>query len=79
MRNGGQIIIHDFMLNSNLTHPRFAALFSVHMLVYTKKGRVYSVKEYADWLTEAGFNNIKQHLLCRDSDNASKVLIAKKS
>ena len=41
-RRGGQVVIHDFMLNGNKTEPLFSALFSVHMLVYTKNGRVYS-------------------------------------
>src|ERR1044071_47661 len=39
LQPGGSIVIHDFMTNIEKTAPLFAALFSVHMLVYTKKGK----------------------------------------
>lgn len=78
MRSGGQVVIHDFMLNDDMTSPQFAALFSVHMLVYTNKGRVYSAREYGAWLKKAGFGAIRQLDICPKSDNPSKILVGRK-
>jgi len=78
LRKGGQVVIHDFMLNSNKTAPLFSALFSVHMLVYTKNGRVYSTGEYSAWLKKAGFRGIKERQICSQTENPSRILVAGK-
>ena len=77
-RKGGQTVIHDFMLNPDMSSPEFAALFSVHMLVYTNKGRVYSSREYRSWLKTAGFRDIKEWDVCPGSDNPSRVVAGRK-
>jgi ubiquinone/menaquinone biosynthesis C-methylase UbiE len=77
-RKGGQVAIHDFMLNRDMTSPEFSALFSVHMLVYTNKGRVYSSEEYKSWLRTAGFKNLKEWDICPASDNPSRVIVGRK-
>ena len=78
LKGGGRVIIHDFMLDADLTSPRFSALFSVHMLVYTKEGRVYSRDEYTDMLKKAGFRNIKSADICADAENRSKAIFGEK-
>ena len=78
LRKGGQVVIHDFMLNGDKTAPLFSALFSVHMLVYTKNGRVYSCGEYSSWLKKAGFRAIKEHQICSRTENPSRILVAVK-
>ncbi|MCK5583687.1 MAG: methyltransferase domain-containing protein [Elusimicrobiales bacterium] len=78
MRKGGQVVIHDFMLNRDMTVPEFSALFSVHMLVYTNEGRVYSNREYKSWMRQAGFKSLRSWDVCLKSDNPSTVIIGKK-
>ncbi|MCX5792461.1 MAG: methyltransferase [Elusimicrobia bacterium] len=79
LRRGGRVIIHDFMLDPDLTSPRFSALFSVHMLVYTNKGQVYSEKEYAGMLRKAGFKNIKSADICKNMENRSRAVFGGKT
>jgi (2Fe-2S) ferredoxin/predicted O-methyltransferase YrrM len=56
---GGRIVIQDFILEPDKTAPRFAALFALNMLVGTRAGASYSQPEYAAWLAEAGFCDIR--------------------
>src|ERR1039458_5620780 len=56
---GGRIVIQDFILEEDKTAPRFAALFAINMLVGTSGGSSYSEPEYAAWLGEAGFRDIR--------------------
>jgi ubiquinone/menaquinone biosynthesis C-methylase UbiE len=76
MRSGGQVVIHDFMVDREKTSPEFSALFSVHMLVYTNKGRVYSSQEYRTWLSSAGFKRFKESVVCPAADNPSRMITA---
>ena len=55
---GGRLLVQDFILEPEKTAPRFAALFSLNMLVGTNGGSSYSEPEYAAWLAEAGFRDI---------------------
>src|SRR5450759_2389973 len=56
---GGRVVIQDFILEADKTAPRFAALFALNMLVGTRDGASYSEPEYAGWLGEAGFREIR--------------------
>ncbi len=56
----GQIVVQDFILDPSKTAPRAAALFSLNMLVGTTAGRSYSEPEYAQWLREAGFSDLRR-------------------
>ena len=56
----GQLVVQDFILEPSKTAPRFAALFSLNMLVGTQAGSSYSEPEYADWLREAGFVDVRR-------------------
>jgi SAM-dependent methyltransferase len=56
---GGRVVIQDFILEADKTAPRFAALFALNMLVGTRGGASYSEPEYAGWLGEAGFREIR--------------------
>jgi len=51
---GGRLAIQDFFLNDDGCSPLEAALFSVHMLAVTPRGRSYRHQEVAAWLTEMG-------------------------
>ncbi len=54
----GRLVIQDFILEADKTSPRFAALFSLNMLVGTRAGSDYSEPEYAQWLRGAGFAEV---------------------
>ena len=52
---GGRIAIVDMVRGTN----PFAAVFGVNMLVNTTTGGTWSLDQYADWLTSAGFQGVK--------------------
>lgn len=54
----GRLVVQDFILEPSKTAPHFAALFSLNMLVGTRGGSSYSEPEYADWLRDAGFQDV---------------------
>jgi predicted O-methyltransferase YrrM len=56
---GGRIAIQDFILSADKTAPKFAALFSLNMLVGTAGGASYTEDEYTAWLAEAGFEHVR--------------------
>lgn len=56
----GKIIVQDFILEPDKTAPQAAALFSLNMLVGTQSGSSYSEPEYADWLRDAGFKDVRR-------------------
>ena len=78
LRPGGKVLIHDFMLDDDRVQPGFAALFSVHMAVYTEAGRVYTAGEYRDWLVQAGFRKAVFHPICALAKNPSVLAVASK-
>jgi (2Fe-2S) ferredoxin/predicted O-methyltransferase YrrM len=59
LASGGRVVIQDFILEPDKTAPRFAAVFALNMLVGTQAGSSYSEAEYAAWLGEAGFRDIR--------------------
>ncbi|MCF6156455.1 MAG: methyltransferase domain-containing protein [Candidatus Brocadia sp.] len=74
LREGGQVIIHEFVLDETRTHPQFAALFSLNMLIGTQEGASYSESEYREWLVKSGFKDIKRI----DLESNSTLIIGKK-
>jgi cyclopropane fatty-acyl-phospholipid synthase-like methyltransferase len=55
----GRIVIQDFILEPDRTAPKWAALFALNMLVATEAGNTYTEAEYAAWLREAGFQDVR--------------------
>jgi SAM-dependent methyltransferase len=51
---GGALAIQDFYLNSDGASPTGAAMFGVHMLAVTPRGRAYTHTEVAEWMQAAG-------------------------
>ncbi|MBM3472357.1 MAG: methyltransferase domain-containing protein [Armatimonadetes bacterium] len=62
---GGRVVIHDFILGEDGTHPRWAALFSLNMLSGGNDGRSYTREELEGFLEEAGFEEA-QHTACSE-------------
>lgn len=59
----GRLVVQDFILEPDKTAPKSAALFALNMLVGTRGGSSYSMDEYAEWLREAGFDDVRHVLL----------------
>jgi 3-hydroxy-5-methyl-1-naphthoate 3-O-methyltransferase len=76
LRPGGLLVVHDFTVSQDHTSPAFGAIFSVHMLVCTREGRVYSSEEYEAYLRKAGFQSVRSHRICEETTNASRAFIA---
>jgi len=55
----GRLVIQDFILEPDRTAPKWAALFALNMLVGTQAGSTYTEAEYAGWLREAGFEEVR--------------------
>ena len=55
----GRVVIQDFILEPDKTAPKWAALFALNMLVGTQAGNTYTEAEYATWLEEAGFQEVR--------------------
>jgi len=56
---GGQILLHEILLDEDKSGPLMAACFSVTMLVY-EKGKQYTFGELSDMLTAAGFSDCRE-------------------
>jgi 2-polyprenyl-3-methyl-5-hydroxy-6-metoxy-1,4-benzoquinol methylase len=56
----GRIVIQEFSISEDRTHPLQSALFSVNMLVNTQGGRCYSPKEIKEWILRSGLKNIQE-------------------
>jgi cyclopropane fatty-acyl-phospholipid synthase-like methyltransferase len=55
----GRVVIQDFILEPDKTAPKSAALFALNMLVGTQAGSTYTEAEYATWLEEVGFQDVR--------------------
>ena len=52
--SGATLAIQDFYLNADGASPTGAAMFGVHMLAVTPRGRAYTHGEVAEWMAAAG-------------------------
>ncbi|MCF6158736.1 MAG: methyltransferase domain-containing protein [wastewater metagenome] len=67
LKEDGQIIIHEFILDKTKTQPPFATLFSLNMLIGTQEGASYNESEYREWLENTGFQYLKRTDLMSNS------------
>ena len=70
LNKNGRIVIQEFFIDKDRTHPVQAALFSINMLANTSGGRCYSPEEVKRWYLKTGFRKIQKQLL------ADSVLIS---
>jgi LSD1 subclass zinc finger protein len=56
----GRLVIKDRFLDDDRTAPAWTAVFAVHLMVNTEKGRCYTLKETSQWLNTAGFTKIQE-------------------
>ena len=59
LATGGTIAIAEFLVNADRTGPVGSLFFATNMLVNTDEGDTYSFEEISEWLTEAGFINVR--------------------
>lgn len=69
---GGMVLIHEFILNNEMSGPLFPALFSLNMLLGTASGQAYSEQQLSGMLAVAGTRNI--HRIAIDSPNDSGII-----
>jgi C-methyltransferase len=58
LASGGRLVVHEFFGDS--ANPA-GILFSLTMLVWSRKGEAYSAGQYGKWMTEAGLTNVSPH------------------
>lgn len=63
LNNGGRVVIQEFSISKDRTHPPQNTLFSVNMLVNTEAGRCYSSDEIKVWLLKVGLKNIEERII----------------
>lgn len=61
LKPGGKFVVNDFLPNEERTGPTFALRFSVYTLTHTPEGECWTLAQYSDWLTAAGFTSIEAH------------------
>lgn len=58
LKEGGRVIIYDFLLEPDCIKPAGSAVFAVMMLVENPGGNVYTAGQYEMWLKDAGFKGV---------------------
>jgi predicted O-methyltransferase YrrM len=71
---GGALAIQEFYLNPDGASPTGAAMFGVHMLAVTPRGRAYTHTEVAAWMQAAGLTAPEFMVSGMDAS----ILVAKK-
>jgi len=56
----GRLIIKDRFLDESGTSPAWTAVFAVHILVNTERGRCYTMADAIQWLKDAGFTTVDE-------------------
>lgn len=60
VREGGRVVIREFLQANDGITSEVAALFAVNMLVSTPEGRVHRETDVRQWLERAGFEGVHQ-------------------
>lgn len=55
LKNSGRIAIIDILPDDQRTGPQSSLLVALAMLLDTEEGDLFTLSEYKDWLTEAGY------------------------
>ena len=74
MKLGGGLIIVDLFLNTYISQPYNAALFSLTILMFTATGRTNSFNKTETLLRKVGFGKLKRF----DLDRGSSFIEAEK-
>jgi ubiquinone/menaquinone biosynthesis C-methylase UbiE len=77
LKPGGRIAIVDFLPDDERSRPGWPLIFGVNMLICTPDGDVFTLKQYRQWLEEAGFTDIRREELDQDVTLVTAVKAAK--
>src|SRR3984893_1780874 len=58
LSDGGMLLIGEFVPNDERAGPALPLLFGLNMLINTQAGDVFTMREYRQWLKEAGFKKV---------------------
>jgi len=58
LKDGGMLLIGDMVPNDDRTGPALPLVFGLNMLLNTEHGNVFTMREYREWLKEAGFKKV---------------------
>lgn len=58
LKEGGLLLIAEIIPNDARTEPLIPLLFSLNMLLHTEHGDVFTMREYREWLKQAGFKKV---------------------
>ena len=61
LREGGRVAIAEFVPNPDRVSPPEVATFSFIMLANTPEGDAYTLPEFEEMLTSAGFRAVESH------------------
>jgi len=70
----GRLVVLDHIMSEDRTSPLAGALFSLNMLVGTQAGDTFTESEIRQWMTEAGFKDIRR----KSTPFGTDLLIGKK-
>jgi len=73
--DGGMLLIGEFVPNEERSGPASALLFGLNMLINTPAGDVFTMREYREWLKEAGFRKVTA---LRAPEHVSPLILAVK-
>jgi hypothetical protein len=71
LRPGGQVVVLDFTLERDRSHPLTGALFAINMRLF---GDTYAEADFRVWLADAGLEEITRH----DLSDLKLVITARK-
>jgi len=60
LNSGGRLAVQEFFLNSDGCSPPGPAMFGVHMLAVTPRGRAYTYGEVGEWMQQQGLTAPEQ-------------------
>lgn len=78
LRPGGRLVVHDYVIEPDRPAPTFSALLNLHLLLFTGKGRVYSVREYARWMHDARLTGVRAIRIASESLHPSFAVVGRK-
>jgi SAM-dependent methyltransferase len=59
LREGGQLVIIDHVMNDDRTEPFAGAMFTLNMVAGTKHGDTYTEQEFREWMRDAGLAEVR--------------------
>ncbi len=60
-REGGQVVVQDWVMDEDRTSPPAGAYFALNMLVGTAAGDTYTGNQIRGWMKDAGLSRFKRH------------------